>query len=155
MPENRSKIHFKDTTRLYLLYLSILLKPAGQVICFPTSLVDLSLSLILSPFLVNERPWKWHTCTFGSGAVHHFITPSDAAPGPFLKIWESKSISNDSELILYTVLIGYSDTLWNLNFSRTVAGITEWFWVTIEGYLSYLLPKFEDLVPTSLGSGAI
>ena len=23
------------------------------------------------------------------------------------------------------------------------------------GYLSYLLPKFEDLVPTSLGSGAI
>ena len=25
----------------------------------------------------------------------------------------------------------YSDTLWNLNFSRTVAGITKWFWVTI------------------------
>ena len=25
----------------------------------------------------------------------------------------------------------------------------------VEGYLSYLLPKFEDLVPTSLGSGAI
>ena len=24
-------------------------------------------------------------------------------------------------------------------------------WVTIEGYLSYLLPKFEDLGPTSLG----
>ena len=46
-------------------------------------------------------------------------------------------------------------TLWNLNFSRTVAGITKWFWVTIEGYLSYLLPKFKDLVPTNLGSGAI
>ena len=29
-----------------------------------------------------------------------------------------------------TVLSGYSDTLWNLNFSRTVAGITKWFWVT-------------------------
>ena len=27
---------------------------------------------------------------------------------------------------------GYSDTLWHLNFSRTVAGITKWFWVTIE-----------------------
>ena len=36
-----------------------------------------------------------------------------------------------------------------------MAGITKWFWVTIEGYLSYLLPKFEELVPTSLGSGAI
>ena len=54
-----------------------------------------------------------------------------------------------------TVESGYSDTLRNLNFSRTVAGITKWCWVTIEGYLSYLLPKFEDLVPTSLGSGAI
>ena len=43
-----------------------------------------------------------------------------------------------------TVLNGYSDTLYNLNFSRT-----------IEGYLSYLLPKFEDLVPTSLGDIAI
>ena len=36
-----------------------------------------------------------------------------------------------------------------------MAGITKWFWVTIEGYLSYLLPKLEDFVPTSLGSGAI
>ena len=36
-----------------------------------------------------------------------------------------------------------------------MAGITKWFWVTLEGYLSYLLPKFEDLVHTSLGSGAI
>ena len=30
-----------------------------------------------------------------------------------------------------------------------MAGITKWFWVTIEEYLSYLLPKFEDLVLTS------
>ena len=36
-----------------------------------------------------------------------------------------------------------------------MAGITKWVWVTIEEYLSYLLPKFEDLVPTSLGSGAV
>ena len=43
----------------------------------------------------------------------------------------------------------------DLNFSRTVAGITKLFRVTIEGYLSYLQPKCEDLVPTSLGSGAI
>ena len=43
----------------------------------------------------------------------------------------------------------------DLNFSRTVAGITKWIWVTIEGYLSYLLPKFEDLIPTSLGDIAI
>ena len=43
----------------------------------------------------------------------------------------------------------------DLNFSRTVAGITIWFWVTIEGYLIYLLPKFEDLIPTSLGDIAI
>ena len=54
-----------------------------------------------------------------------------------------------------TVESSYSDTLWNHNFSRTVAGITKWFWVNIEGYLGYLPPKFEDLVPTSLGSGAI
>ena len=45
----------------------------------------------------------------------------------------------------------------DLNLSRTLAGITKWFWVTLEGYRSrsYLLPKFQDLVPTSLGSGAI
>ena len=43
----------------------------------------------------------------------------------------------------------------NLNFSRTVTGITKWFCFTIEGYLSYLLPKFENLVSTILGSGAI
>ena len=57
-----------------------------------------------------------------------------------------------------TVLSGYSDTLWNLNLSRyqiSVAGIIKWFWVTIEGYLCYLLTKFEGLVLTSLGSGAI
>ena len=36
-----------------------------------------------------------------------------------------------------------------------MAGITKWFWVTPEGYLSYLLPKFEALVPTNSGSGAI
>ena len=34
----------------------------------------------------------------------------------------------------------------NINFLRTVAGIIKWFWVTIKGYESYLLPKFEDLV---------
>ena len=33
--------------------------------------------------------------------------------------------------------------------------MAKWFWVPIEGYRSYLLPQFEDLVPTSLGSGAI
>ena len=54
-----------------------------------------------------------------------------------------------------TVESGYSDTLWNLNFSRTVAGITKWSWVTIERYLGYLEPKFEGLVPTSLGFGTI
>ena len=43
----------------------------------------------------------------------------------------------------------------NMNFSRTVTGITEWFWVTIEGYLSYILPKFEDFIPTGLGYGAL
>ena len=34
------------------------------------------------------------------------------------------------------LLSGYSDALWNLNFSRTVAGITKWFWVTIEDILA-------------------
>ena len=42
----------------------------------------------------------------------------------------------------------------DLNFSKTEAGITKWFWVTIEGYLSYLLPKFEDLIPSSLGDNS-
>ena len=60
-----------------------------------------------------------------------------------------------SNILPTSVMSGYSVTLWNLNFSRNVAGITKWFWGTIEGYLSYLLPKFEELVPTSLGSGAI
>ena len=39
----------------------------------------------------------------------------------------------------------------NMNFSRTTTGMTKWFWVTMEGYLSYILPKFEDLVPTKKG----
>ena len=43
----------------------------------------------------------------------------------------------------------------NFNFSRSVTGIKKWFWVTIEGYLSYILPKFEDFIPTGLGSGAL
>ena len=43
----------------------------------------------------------------------------------------------------------------DLNFSKTAAVITKWFWVTTEGYLSYLLPKSEDLIPTSLGYIAI
>ena len=43
----------------------------------------------------------------------------------------------------------------NLNFSRTATGISKWFWVTIEGYLIYILPKFEDFIPTGLGSGAL
>ena len=33
--------------------------------------------------------------------------------------------------------------------------MTKWFWVTIEGYLSYILPKFEEFIPTGLGSGAL
>ena len=43
----------------------------------------------------------------------------------------------------------------NFNFSRSVTGIKKWFWVTIEGYLSYILAKFEDFIPTGLGSGAL
>ena len=43
----------------------------------------------------------------------------------------------------------------NLNFSRTATGISKWFWVTIEGYLSYILPKFEHFNPTGLASGAL
>ena len=69
----------------------------------------------------------------------------------------NEAVQRDGRTVYYaaTVESGYIDTLWNLNLSRTVTGITKWFWVTIEGYLSYLLPKFEDLVPASLGSGAI
>ena len=43
--------------------------------------------------------------------------------------------------------------LGNMNFSRIGTGITKWFWVTIKGYLSYILHKFEDIAPTSFGSG--
>ena len=50
----------------------------------------------------------------------------------------------------------YPDLIWgNLNRFMSVAGIVKWFEVTMKGMLSYLLPKFEDLIPTSLGSGAI
>ena len=48
------------------------------------------------------------------------------------------------------------DLIWeNLNRFMSVSGIIKWFEVIIKGMLSYLLPKFEDLIPTSLGSGAI
>ena len=48
------------------------------------------------------------------------------------------------------------DLIWgNFNRFMSVVGIVKWFEVTIKGMLSYLLPKFEDLTPTSLGSGAI
>ena len=90
--------------------------------------------------LSRIHTWEIKYCTFKSTFIN------------VLHYTSHQGITNSS---LDTVLGGYSDTLWNLNFSRTVAGITKWFWVTIEGYLSYLLPKFEDLVPTSLGSGAI
>ena len=33
--------------------------------------------------------------------------------------------------------------------------MTKWFWVTIGGYLSYILPKFEKFIPTGLGYGAL
>ena len=62
---------------------------------------------------------------------------------------------NDVNIQWSAVRVTPSGNPRDLNFSRTVAGITKWFWATIEGYLSYLLTKFEDLVPTSLGSGAI
>ena len=49
-----------------------------------------------------------------------------------------------------------TDLIWgNFNRFMSVVGIVKWFEVTIKGMLSYLLPKFEDLTPTSLGSGAI
>ena len=48
------------------------------------------------------------------------------------------------------------DLMWgNLNRFMSVSGIIKWFEVTIKGMLSYLLPKFEDIIPTSLGCGAI
>ena len=43
----------------------------------------------------------------------------------------------------------------NLNFSRTGTGITKLYWVTIEGYLCYILPKFEDFIPTGLDYEAL
>ena len=42
----------------------------------------------------------------------------------------------------------------SINISRTVAGITKCFWFTFKGYISYLMLKFKDLVPTTLGSGS-
>ena len=40
----------------------------------------------------------------------------------------------------------------NLNFSKRVAGISKWFWVSIKGYLGYILSKFDNLIPVSLFS---
>ena len=33
--------------------------------------------------------------------------------------------------------------------------MSKWFWVTIEGYLSYILPKFKDFILTGLSPGAL
>ena len=44
-------------------------------------------------------------------------------------------VTKKRESVAYQITVesGYSDALWDLlNFSRTVAGITKWFWVTIE-----------------------
>ena len=46
-----------------------------------------------------------------------------------------------------------AQAVWHHSWGAT--GITKWFWVTIEGYLSYFLPKFENFGPTGLGSGAL
>ena len=80
---------------------------------------------------------------------NHFQTPATC-------FWE---IEVSARRVPNSQIRALVPTVWhtscgNLNFSRTVAGIWKWFWVTIKGYLSYLLPKFEDLVPTSLGSEA-
>ena len=48
------------------------------------------------------------------------------------------------------------DLIWgNLYRFMSVAGIVKWFEVIMKGMLSYLLPKFEDLILTSLGSGEL
>ena len=48
------------------------------------------------------------------------------------------------------------DLIWgNLYRFMSVASIVKWFEVIMKGMLSYLLPKFEDLIPTSLVSRAI
>ena len=58
--------------------------------------------------------------------------------------------------ILFGVRVFYPDLmLGNLNRFMSVSGIIKWFEVTIKGMLSNLLPKFGDIIPTSLGSGAI
>ena len=42
------------------------------------------------------------------------------------------------------------DLIWgNLYRFMSVAGIVKWFEVIMKGMLSYLLPKFEDLILTS------
>ena len=54
-------------------------------------------------------------------------------------------------------ILNGAQTVWhhpwgNLNFSITVTDITKWYWVIIREYLSYILPKSEDFIPTGLVS---
>ena len=57
-------------------------------------------------------------------------------------------------------ILNGAQTVWhhswgNLNSSITVTDITKWFYVTIKEYLSNILPKFEDFIPTGLVSGTL
>ena len=81
----------------------------------------------------------------------------------YYSIWffDKKFLSSTRKLQELTQLMKkWAQPAWhhswgNLNFLWTVRGMTKWFWVTIEGYLSYILPKFEEFIPTGLGSGAL
>ena len=81
----------------------------------------------------------------------------------YYSIWffDKKFLSSTRKLQELTqVMKKWAQPAWhhswgNFNFSRSMTGIKKWFWVTIEGYLRYILPKFEDFIPTGLGSGAL
>ena len=101
-----------------------------------------------SSFLVEDRKFLWKSRMYlyysPTGQVSTIFLKSHSIPLKNWLPWECQSSR---------ARLGWHSSRLNLNFSKTVTGITKWFWVTIKGCLGYTLSKFEDLVPTSLSSG--
>ena len=94
------------------------------------------------PICISSRSCMYHGCNISRRV---FNSPVSG--------FEMHTLQNEMKFNIVQWQ-GIMIVMWSVS-CRQCHNITKLFWVTIEGYLSYLQPKFEDLVPTSLGSGAI
>ena len=94
-----------------------------------------------SSFLVEGRKFLWKSQMYlyysSTGHVTTIFLKCHSIPLKNWLLWGGQSSR---------ARLDWHSSRLNLNFSKTIAGITEWFGVTIKGCLGYILSKFEDLI---------